>query len=400
MKFSIYIIGLLMLPVLFSHCVSDFNPPSQGYENLLVVDALLTDDKESMKVTLSRSFPIDTNQFIPENGAAVQIVTGSGAEFQFQEIGSNGNYISMGPINASVGESYKLLIQTSGGDSYVSEMVEMRKTPDIDSITYKYEERPTASLKGVQIYCNTHDPNNNTWYYRWEWEESWDFTVPYDSYLIWEENEVKEREERIYRCWKFGESTSIDIASSKNLTEDRIHNFPLLYVDTETDRLGHRYSLLVKQYALSEASYNYWQELQQVTENLGTLFDAQPSIVYGNIYNVNDPNEIVLGYFDAVTVSEQRIFINRSELPGIHTPNRFYFCTDSIVNEGLIPAMMEENWVLVGYAESQGPFFSSSAIGIAYCNSTMSISPGITKNARPTAIPIRAISIRPQLTKK
>ena len=233
MKFSINRYILLILPVLFSQCVSDFNPPAQGYENLLVVDALLTDDSESMMVTLSRSFPIDTSQIIPENGASVQIFSGNGDVYPFQEIGSKGNYISQAPINAIVGETYKLLIETSGGDSYTSEMVEMRETPDIDSITFKYEERPTASLKGIQIYCNTHDPNNNTWFYRWEWEESWDFTVPYDSYLIWEDNEVKDREERIYRCWKFGESTSIDIASSKNLTQDRIHNFPLLYVDTK-----------------------------------------------------------------------------------------------------------------------------------------------------------------------
>lgn len=356
MRFSNNIYSLLVSTLLFSNCVTEFNPTSQGYENLLVVDAFLSDSDHQMEIMLSRSFPIDTIQYIPENGAMVNIESGSGEVYSFQNKGDEGKYISLGPINPTVGESYQLSIQTQNGDIYESDPVVMRKTPEIDSVTFKYEERPTASLKGVQIYTNTHDPNNNTWFYRWEWDESWEFRMPYDSYLIWENREIKMREERVYNCWKFGSSSSIDIASAKSLTQDRIHDFPLLFVSTETDRLGVRYSLLVKQYALSEASYNYWKELQIATENLGTLFDPQPSIIYGNIRNINDPDEIVLGYFDAATVSEQRIFINRGPLPSFHIPNYFYHCTDSIVSERQVPAMIEEFWVLVSFAESQGPF--------------------------------------------
>ena len=74
------------------------------------------------------------------------------------------------------------------------------------------------------------------------------------------------------------------------------------------------------------------------------------------IQNINDPNEIVLGYFDAATVSEQRIFISRGQLPSFRVPDRFHWCMDSIVSGGLIPAMMEEMWVLVSEADSEGPF--------------------------------------------
>lgn len=346
MKLSTNIYLFLLVIVFFSNCVTEFNPPSKGYENLLAVDALLTDDEDGIKVTLSRSTPIDTNAYLPENGANVQLLSGSGETYQLHQVGDGGEYTNQ-EIDARVGESYRISIQTRDGKKYESDDVVMINTPEIDSVTFQYEERPAAFLEGIQIYTNTHDPNNNTWFYRWEWEESWEFHMPYDSYLIWKDNQIKEREKRVYKCWKFGESTSIDIASTKRLTQDRIHNFPLLYVSTESDRLSQRYSLLVKQYALSEDSYNYWKELQKVTENLGTLFDPQPSIVFGNIRNVNDPNEIVLGYFDAATVSKQRIFIRRYELPGISLPNRFQFCADSIVSEYQIPTMYGQGWVLV-----------------------------------------------------
>jgi len=348
MKFTKNILGLFYLILLFSNCVEEFNPEAQGYENLLVVDAFLSDSDESFTVTLSRSFPIDTTQFIPESGAFVSLSSESGETHNLQETGSPGNYQTNGNIMTQVGQSYKLSIQTQNGNQYESSEVTMRKTPEIDSITFRYEEKTTAGLQGMQVYANTHDPANNTWYYRWEWDESWEFSMPYDSYLYWEDDMIILRDERIYRCWKYDSSTSIDISSSKSLTEDRISDFPLIYVTTQTDRLERKYSLLVKQYGLSEESYNYWKELQNVTENLGTLFDPQPSIIYGNIININDPNEIVLGYFDASTVSEQRIFISRKQLPpGTRIPNFFSHCIDSIVSGGEIPAMVEDRWQLV-----------------------------------------------------
>ena len=73
MKFDKYILVLLYLVLLFSNCVQEFNPPAQGYQNLLVVDALLSDGEEPFKVSLSRSFPIDTSVFISESGASVSL---------------------------------------------------------------------------------------------------------------------------------------------------------------------------------------------------------------------------------------------------------------------------------------------------------------------------------------
>lgn len=356
MKFSINILSLLLLILLLSNCVSEFNAPSEGYEDLLVVDAFLTDGDERFQVHLSRSFPIDTFEITPESGALVRLLAESGEMYDLQEISNNGSYESIGAINPQVGMSYKLIIQTKGGDNYESAEVKMRATPEIDSIVYKQEDQPTAGLQGVQIYANTHDPNNSTWFYRWEWEESWEFIMPYDPYLVWEDDEIQVRQDRTYRCWKYGTSSSIAITSSKNLVQDRISDYPLLYVTNETDRLNRRYSLLVKQYGLNEEAYNYWKELRDITENLGTLFDPQPSIVLGNIRNIDNQTEVVLGYFDAASVSEQRIFVERGQLSEIVLPEYFAYCTDSIVTEGQIPEMVSKGWFLIGDTQTPTGF--------------------------------------------
>lgn len=354
MKFSTYITSLFYSILLFTNCIEEFNPEAQEYENLLVVEAFLSNNNEPFEVRLSRSVPIDTSAVIPERGATIRLSEESGETYNLVEAGNSGIYVYPGIINVEIGKSYQIHLLTQDGKQYESSFVTMRATPEIDSVSFVYEEKPSADLKGVQIYLNTHDDENNTWYYRWEWDETWEFYTPYRSDHVYENGQIFWREDNINRCWKSSNSTSIEISSSKKLSQDIISDLPLLYVSTESDRLGDKYSLNVKQYALSEESYNYWIELQKITESLGSLFDPQPSIVYGNIYNVNDESEVVLGYFDASSVTEKRIFIRRSDLPPTRMPDYYRHCVDSIVRRNMVEPMITSGWMLA--SESQDEF--------------------------------------------
>jgi len=99
-----------------------------------------------------------------------------------------------------------------------------------------------------------------------------------------------------------------------------------------------RYSLLVKQYALTSEAYNYYTQLKQNTEQLGTIFDPQPSELTGNIHSLSDKNEPVIGYVTAGIVGEKRIFIDSSELPGWTAETPYGGCTlDSLKYHRLGP---------------------------------------------------------------
>ncbi len=346
MKFFINILSLFYILLLFSNCIREFDPPSQGFQNLLVVEAFLSDSDEQFEVKLSRSTPIDTTAIIPESGANVSISNESGEQYLLQESSNKGVYFYPGAIDTQIGKSYQIHIQTGNGNMYESSPVTMRETPEIDSVTFRFEPKPAAGLEGVQIYVNTHDPANATQFYRWDWKATWQFRTAYNTLVYWDEGEIKRLEEQIYLCWSSDNSTTIELFNSNNLAEDIVADYPLLYVDTNSDRLKSKYSINVKQYALSEESYNYWRELQKATESLGTLFDPQPTIIKGNIYNIVDDGELVLGYFDVASVSEERIFIKRSDLPLTRFRNRFN-CADSIVSRGSVGAMLGDDWWLV-----------------------------------------------------
>jgi hypothetical protein len=338
-------------------CIYPFDPPSQDYEKQLVVEAFLNDGSNPLEVKLSRSIPIDSDRFMPEENAEISISEISGSTYDLFEV-YPGVYSIWSDFQPQTGRYYQLHIQTADGRQYESDTVFFMDTPPIDSVYYYYEERvadeQTYNLHGVQIYVTTHDENNNTWYYRWEFEETWEFSTAYNSTQIWDNGMIYEREEQIHRCWKYDKSSRVVVGSSKNLNEDVISALPVVYISNSTDKLRTRYSILVKQYALSEESYNFWREMENINENLGTLFDPLPYTLKGNIYNIDDENETVLGYFDASSIQEKRIFIHNSELPYFITPDYYYDCSDTVVSYNQIRSLVEEGYMLVGEVVDSG----------------------------------------------
>ena len=76
-----------------------------------------------------------------------------------------------------------------------------------------------------------------------------------------------------------------------------------------------KYSILVKQYALTREAYEYLEMLKKNTENIGTLFDPLPSQLTSNIHSLSNPDETVIGYMTATTMETKRMFVDSPELP-------------------------------------------------------------------------------------
>lgn len=80
------------------------------------------------------------------------------------------------------------------------------------------------------------------------------------------------------------------------------------------DRFFERNAFEVVQYRISARAYEYWKNINLVGNPSGTIFDVPPATVRANIYNVNNPKERILGYFEvaaadtAYTYTERNIF--------------------------------------------------------------------------------------------
>jgi hypothetical protein len=300
---------LIFLMMLFAACKQVYEPPVITAPNrFLVVEGVInTTPASRTTITLSRTRNlVDTVVTDPIKGAIVRIESKAGSTYLLAEQ-ANGQYVSA-QLSLNPNDSYRLRISTNGTE-YNSEFVQAKTTPAIDSITWQQD-------KDVTIYANSHDALNNTRYYRWDFTETWQYRAVYET--IWGVSGnlifLRDPSQQVYNCWATAEANQIAIGTSIKLAQDVIDRAPVTVIPHPSEKIGVRYSILVRQYALTEAAYKYWEILQKNTEQLGTLFDAQPSQLKGNIRNEANAAEPVIGFVSASSITEKRMFIDNSQL--------------------------------------------------------------------------------------
>ena len=329
-------IGFVLLLALLCACKTPYTPaPITTVNNYLVVEGLIN-ITDSTYISLSRSVNVMAKTTVkPELKATITIESNQGNSYPLKEIG-NGVYGAPN-YNLSAANQYRIRVKATNGSTYLSDFVQTKVTPPIDSIIR--DMKPD----GIHININTHDPQNNTRYYKWNFAEAWQFTSYYQSFATAENAAtsplylgsgiaVVPRTKDIYHCWGNDVSATI-LNSTAGLSQDILNGQPITFVPSSSEKLSVRYSILIRQYALTKDAYDFWTLLKKNTQDLGTIFDSQPSASVGNIHNITNPAEPVIGFISAGTVSQIRIYINYTDLPKSYvddylnnTPYNKYTC--------------------------------------------------------------------------
>jgi len=64
----------------------------------------------------------------------------------------------------------------------------------------------------------------------------------------------------------------------------------------------------------TKEAYAYWDKVNEIAYLTGSIFDTPPAPIKGNIYNIKNEEEIVLGYFEVSSVDTLRMWTNRNDL--------------------------------------------------------------------------------------
>ena len=321
LRYAFFVLVLALLC-----CKKPYNPPASSSPNsFLVVEGVINAGNDSTVIKLSRTVKLtDKITTNPVLGATVTVEGEQGSSYNLYDYYTNGHYNSFSGLNLPASQKYRLRIQTSDNQQYVSDYVAIKPTPPIDTIGYSVQNN------GINLYVNAHDPANSTRYYLWDYDETWIFHSKYQSYKIFDtvSQQLVDRtaQQAIYFCYGNDKSSSILLNSTEKLAKDVVYQNPLVQIPLTAEKLESKYSILLRQYALTKEAFEFYQVLQKNTEQLGGIFDAQPSAISGNIHNANNPNEPVIGYVSVTNVQSKRIFIAHTDLPGNVLPIYPYDC--------------------------------------------------------------------------
>ncbi|WP_240471643.1 DUF4249 domain-containing protein [Hymenobacter aerophilus] len=314
---------ILLLLAGLAGCVEPYAPEViNAPPNLLVVEGFINADGPT-SIRLSRTAALAA-KVTPalETKARLLIELQNGPSYALSET-APGTYTGA-PLNLPAGSLCRLRISTAKGQQYASDFVPVSCAPPIDELQWKAQE------SGFNFYLSTQDPTGSSQFYRWEYDETWEIIPVYrpdiQYYTIGPGKgrlgEISSPYPYPAKCWGNEQSPKIVLNQTAGLSQDQVRDFRLRVLPLNSNRLFSRYSLHVRQQALTREEYDYWQLLAKNTENIGTLFDAQPSQLTGNVRNLDEAGggQPALGFVGAHSVSEKRIFVDRTELPAGTVP--------------------------------------------------------------------------------
>ena len=359
------VISLIFILSVYT-CIDPYTPKLSGYDSLLVVEGIITDSNSSYTIKLSRTFKDQNITPSTVTDATVFITDDIGNNEELLNL-LNGSYRTDSTrFKGEVGRTYILHIVTGDGTAYESEPCFMQAVPGIDSIYVSKDQRyinnGTKNQEGLSIYVDSKQGDDNQ-YYRWDYEETWKFKIPYPKLFIYANCEViyQVPEVKDVYCWKNGISNSIITDYVYPGQSGRIVKEPVAFIAPEqSDRLTLEYSILVKQYSISKNEYDFWDNLKKINATASDVFALQPYSVTSNLHNLTNPNERVMGYFQVSSVKQKRRFISFNEIASMRLPNYHNPCVRyevACVNPFIDDYCTEFNSIWRTYTQTNNCYF-------------------------------------------
>jgi uncharacterized protein DUF4249 len=332
----------LFLVYILSTCIDPYKPALQRSESLLVVDALLTNENRSYIVKISKTNIAQETESETVTGALVSIRDENGSNYIFMETGS-GVYKSDSLLfQAETGHSYILNIKTPEGVEYESNPCIMYPVEKIERVYYSRDQEipnnGSEIQEGIRLLIDSENSHDNQ-YYRWTYNEWWKTVAPDPKiYNYINDSTIIEVDQIKQICWRNIESDEIMIQSSVLAQTNKIEKQAILFIAPDkSDRLLIQYYIEVKQLSLSRIEYEFWDNMKQINESGGDIFDKQPFSIISNIHNTGDFNEKVLGYFQVSSVSHKGLYIRPIDISEYNLPFFNYNCNRLEIGENDYP---------------------------------------------------------------
>ncbi|GMQ28122.1 DUF4249 family protein [Algoriphagus confluentis] len=305
-------------------CVDQINFPLEKPETeRLILSGLFTDLEGPHTVFLFETTsqarqPLFQDGFFtlndrprPVTNAQVTLVEeNSGSGFPFRMV-RPGEYELNGQYAPRPGMSFFLQINV-GGETYRSVPQTMPTVVGADSLSFSFERtRDDDNPDAAQVVIRTEvtlPEQTGGYYLRWAVDEAyfWDLTFFPNPFNTPPPNCI---------VFDFPDPERITLING-NLIENPGGKSSQVVAQRGVDQsFLSRHYFNVQQLSITEDAYRYWTQIREVVNNTGSVFDSPPAPVRGNLYNVNDPDEVVLGYFEVAKSRVTRIFTTAADVP-------------------------------------------------------------------------------------
>jgi hypothetical protein len=309
---------IAFLTIFVSACIReiDFLAPTE-IEDTLVVDASFTDRNGPHRVYLTRPNKYDVTVFEHLQAKEVWIKDDLGNISQLTEKRTVEHpfYYELvdGVFKGVNGRLYHLEIKMKDGKEYQSVPQMMPKSVKIDSIKAIGREATLVSSvdlvvkqkKAIISSTLTMPTDGKDYFFKFD---------AHSVYVFFELTGFSPINLSTKTCYVLDEFNKQKIVlQQKGKANGSIVRTEIGEKNLDQSFYNSQYITLVQR-SITREAYQYWEKIQQISAPTGTIFDAPPGVVFGNIYNINDSTEKVLGFFEVASVDTLRHKIVKGDL--------------------------------------------------------------------------------------
>lgn len=342
-----------LICLLFLSCEEEYLAKIDGVENLISIQALITNkaSENFVKVTKTQYFG-DVPREVFVAGATVALVDEDGQTFVGTETSEGVFAIKHAALPT---KKYKLLVEAEG-EVYESSYELMPPIPSFDSfyvnpetaVSYKYSStgKPvTSETTGMRAFVNV-PLSDSLKYHRFEIEKALEYVLLKDTIretiFVIDGDTIVEKMPDIMPIYSWridSESGLFNVVGPTGYGNEKIiKDIPLVFGGNQIlDLINHDpqyrgeylagWIINVKQYGLNEHSYKNYRSMNEQLTASGKLFDAAYTQIQSNILCTSNTTKGVVGFFELSSFNYFRFYMKTS----IGAEESVYYLTDETV---------------------------------------------------------------------
>lgn len=344
--------------IIFS-CINPYKVEIEASRSYLIVDGTITNSDELPIISIfetNEASNFKSSQFTstispkpqdvkPVSKSKVKVIENGTITYNLTEI-QPGYYQMPTGFIGKIGNMYKLEFEKANGEKFASTTEKMLSVSSINKVFDTFNQAGIkdkladgGKIATNDIFIDFNDPGNIKNFYKWRW-------ISYEIQNICETC----RGGRYYRT-QSNLGPSGECRTDQNLEANNFFDYQCdsfcwdiflsnkldIFSDIYTDGLPQKNKLVaqiplyqsnpclvvVEQFSLNANAYRYLKLLNDQSVNTGTLADTPPAPIKGNVSNISNSSQLILGYFTASAIEEVRYMMDRKNTRGAQ-PNDIF----------------------------------------------------------------------------
>jgi Domain of unknown function (DUF4249) len=309
-------------------------------ERRLVVDGAITNLPGPYQVKLFYSNKLSATTLSPFEAvtlAQVSVFDDLNNKYNLTEVSPGIYETNANELTGEIGRSYYLTIKTQLGAEYQSSIQEMTEPGAINDLYFEFEKESVSDngklADGLKVYIDSKGVPDGDNLFRWRWTTIHKTTsnaelqtrstpggeIPdpelCSGYVYQRRQLIRIGDCTCCVCWSYNYSDAANVSTGNFVSDNQFNKQYLGLIPVTSMHFFERYYIEVQQLSLSEEAYNFWNLIGKQQKGATDLFQPNAIKVRGNMRNINNPDDEVLGFFGVSGAASKSLYIQETVVP-------------------------------------------------------------------------------------